>query len=114
MELLVEILYCFGMTVLGGVVYTLIKVWSKIKADRKFDVRKFFWDNKVFWGINLALAIAISLLLNLEPDARDLIGGFVVVEDSYKGFVILGIFLAGGTNRMPNVKSVEKSVKNDG
>ena len=99
MELFLEILYCFGLSVLGGTSFALLSVWKKIKTDRKFDAIKFFGENKAFWVVNTLLALCLSLLLNLEPDAKSFIqnAGFVV-ETGRVGYVWIGIVLAGGTN----------------
>jgi hypothetical protein len=109
MDLIIEVLQAWGIGLLAGFTYTIVKVWKNFPGFQ-FNSRKFFIDNHKFWIICIMLNLALVLTLHIVPEAAALISEMgIEVTETPKGYYWLGIFLASGANNKLVKKRVQDS-----
>lgn len=101
-----EIITSWGVSLLGVAFYVFSSIHSKIKNDRKFDVKKLIEENQMFWIVTITLNLIISIVLKVSPEAAELIG-YAVNLDTNFGYFFIGYGLAGGTNVSPIGKKIQ-------
>jgi|SRR5699024_4717959 len=83
--------------ILGMLLYTLIKARNHL--DKRFDFQKLLRENLPSWVLSVITIVVCAIIVSIEPDSLsglyDAIG--VTFEPSFKGFLILGTFLAFGS-----------------
>lgn len=101
MDLILDIIFAWALGILGVLFYALRKLYSKILADKKFDIKKLWNENKIFWVVVLSLNLVIAVILKVVPEAEDFVSLLVNVEKTNLGYLLIGYSLAGGTNSAP-------------
>lgn len=95
-----EFLITFGLLVFGILLYAVFTVWQKIRKEG-FDANKFFNENKLFWGVCIALSLMFAFGLVYIEGFKTVVHslGFAVEEDNQAGYVLLGSALALGSDK---------------
>lgn len=95
-----ELLQIWGLGFFGILLYAVVQVWKKVKSEG-FDLKKFFGDNKMFWGVCIVLSLLLSIGIVFVDGFKDVLHtiGFAVEEGNNAAFVLLGIALAIGSDK---------------
>lgn len=95
-----ELLVVWGLGFFGILLYAVVQVWKKVKSE-EFSLKKFFGDNKMFWGVCIVLSLLLSIGIVFVDGFKDVLHniGFAVEDDNNAAFVLLGIALAIGSDK---------------
>lgn len=84
--------------ILGMLLYTLIKARNNLNKE-DFNIFILINENLSSWVLSLFILVVLSIIINIDPESVDGLYEAIGVsfEASFKGFLLLGTFLAFGS-----------------